>query len=514
MNTARTVSVAVEWSALGRGITWLCVLAPLGFAIALLPLPLAAGLVGGAIACVSVLAQPMVGMAWLLVTVPFGSLVNTQVGGFNFGPTEIVFALMVLGWYARTIMRRQLASPHTLHRTFPFITLPLAVYLYVIASSLTVASSLAISLKELVKWVEVLLVVLFIAWWGERKHVLWLLGVMFVATAAEAVVGLYQTIAYVGPDNFTVLLGGRLVMRAYGTFEQPNPFAAYLNYALPIGVSLLISFFLEKRNSEKKGNLGKIEGNKGNGEQFPSFPPISPNLLYLIVFITLPIIVAASFFSLSRGAWLGLVVGCAILLALRSQRALLWFALAILIGVSLPVLGSLNVLPTAIADRIVDVPKFLGLDLFDPRKVEVTPENFGIVDRMAHWFAAWGMFSDHPWLGVGIGNYAVAYYDYNLKEWPFSLGHAHNFYLNMLAETGVIGATCYLLFVGATLLYAWQVARRSVDVWRAIAFGILGSLVAIAVHNFFDNLYVHGLNIQLGLLLGLLSLLRESHEQI
>jgi O-antigen ligase len=334
-----------------------------------------------------------------------------------------------------------------------------------------------------------------------------------LVTAAEAAVGLYQTFAHIGPGTFTVLLGGQLVMRAYGTFEQPNPFAAYLNYTLPIIVSLLVSWFLEKRQS------GEMRGHQGNGENFRLFPlmlkhrfAVPSNLLYLVVFVALPIIAAASFFSLSRGAWLGLIVGCVVMLVLRSQRAWVWFTLALLIGVSLPVLGSLSVLPTAIADRIADIPKFLGLDLFDPRGIELTPENFGIVDRMAHWFAAWGMFSDYPWLGVGIGNYAVAYYDYNLKEWPFSLGHAHNFYLNMLAETGLIGATCYLLFVMATLVYAWRVARQSVGVWRAVAFGILGSLSAIAVHNFFDNLYVHGMNIQFGLLLGLLGQLRESHE--
>jgi O-antigen ligase len=508
-----------------RGV-WLCVLVALGLAVALLPLSLAAGLVGGALACVSVLAQPFVGVALLIVAVPFGSLVNTQIGGFNFGPTEIVFALTLLGWYARTVARRELSTLHAPRSTLPAIVWSLAAYLFAMSLSLLVASALAISIKELVKWVEVLLIILFITQWVERKHVLILLAIMLVVTAVEATVGLYQTIAYIGPDNFTVLLGGRLVMRAYGTFEQPNPFAAYLNYTLPIGVSLLVGFVLDRR---KQGN--KETGKQGNTRLIRIFTPkpffrgspLSPSLeghpftpsllLSVVALITLPIIAAASFFSLSRGAWLGLVVGCAVMLALRSQRALVWFALAVLVGVSLPVLGSLNVLPTAIADRLADVPKFLGLDLFDPRSVELTSENFGIVDRMAHWFAAWGMFSDQPWLGVGIGNYAVVYYDYNLKEWPFSLGHAHNFYLNMLAETGLLGATCYLLFAVSTVVYAWQVARGCTGVWRALAFGMLGALVAVATHNFFDNLYVHGMNIQFGLLLGLLSQLRESHEQ-
>ena len=124
------------------------------------------------------------------------------------------------------------------------------------------------------------------------------------------------------------------------------------------------------------------------------------------------------------------------------------------------ILGSLNILPSGITDRIADIPTFFGLNLFDPRAVLLTNENFGIVDRMAHWFAAWNMFSANPWLGVGIGNYGVVYPLFGLREWPFSLGHAHNFYLNMLAETGIVGFSMYCLLIGSTLVYAWVAARR------------------------------------------------------
>jgi len=135
--------------------------------------------------------------------------------------------------------------------------------------------------------------------------------------------------------------------------------------------------------------------------------------------------------------------------------------------------------------------------------VLLTNENFALVDRMAHWFAAWSMFNAYPWLGVGIGNYGVVYADFGLPEWPVSLGHAHNFYLNMLAETGLVGLSMYVTLIGSTLAAAWAAARRATGVWRALALGILGALVALAAHNFFDNLYVHGMNLQFGLLLGM-----------
>ena len=39
---------------------------------------------------------------------------------------------------------------------------------------------------------------------------------------------------------------------------------------------------------------------------------------------------------------------------------------------------------------------------------------------------------------------------------------------------------------------------------RALALGLLGSLAMFSIHNLFDNLLVHGVGIQIGVLLGLI----------
>ncbi len=118
------------------------------------------------------------------------------------------------------------------------------------------------------------------------------------------------------------------------------------------------------------------------------------------------------------------------------------------------------------------------------------------------------MFNDHPWLGVGTGNYPVAYPRYAVGRWRDPLGHAHNYYLNVAAEAGLVGFVAYVLLVTACLLEAWRVIRRTRGTgwWNAVALGVLGILVHLSVHNLFDNLYVHSMNVQLGLALGLLVL--------
>jgi O-antigen ligase len=142
----------------------------------------------------------------------------------------------------------------------------------------------------------------------------------------------------------------------------------------------------------------------------------------------------------------------------------------------------------------------------DISSVEVNDNNWAVIERMAHWQAAVGMFTDHPWLGVGIGNYPVAYPQYAVGRWRDPLGHAHNYYLNIAAEAGILGLGAYLLLFGACFVVAWRTIQHAQGYWRAVALGALGILVHLSVHNLFDNLFVHSMNVQLGLVLGLLFL--------
>jgi len=232
--------------------------------------------------------------------------------------------------------------------------------------------------------------------------------------------------------------------------------------------------------------------------------------------------------SWSRGAWLGALAGLiavgavwavAILAdevsdpgarALR-RRVFMFGWLAFALVVLFVLFGGFNLLPAAIESRIGSaVATFTTLDA---RGANITDANFATLERVAHWQAAWDMWRDHFWTGIGIGNYEAAYADYGLPKWPSALGHAHNIYFNMAAEIGFIGLLAYLAFVVSAVGHSWQVARRSSKpAVRGLAIGVLGVLVALAVHNFFDNMYVHGMGVHLALALGLVSALGKEVE--
>jgi O-antigen ligase len=298
----------------------------------------------------------------------------------------------------------------------------------------------------------------------------WVIGAMLLAGGAEAAYGAVQFVTDNGPAAFD--LGGAL--RAFGHFDQPNPFAGYLTTILPLAVAMTMC--------------------RANPTPFRWLAVAASGLL--IVGIGL---------SQSRGAWLGAAVAATCLLLAWSgftRRLLIPCALG---GALLLALAVSGLLPASILDRLGQTVEYFGV--FDVRTVEVTSDNWSVVERMAHWQAGWYMFLANPWLGVGAGNYAQAYPNFYVATWLDPLGHAHNYYINMLAELGVVGGGLLLLLLGLAFTRLGGALVRSEPVggtfWRAVLAGVFGGLVVFCVHNLFDNLFVHSVNVQLGVLLGL-----------
>ncbi|HVU13940.1 MAG TPA: O-antigen ligase family protein [Phototrophicaceae bacterium] len=113
----------------------------------------------------------------------------------------------------------------------------------------------------------------------------------------------------------------------------------------------------------------------------------------------------------------------------------------------------------------------------------------GDVLRFDLWRGALGITREYPFLGVGPGLFGRAY---RLIRDPTyvdnRLGTAHNFYLNSLAENGIIGALIALA-LGVILLRIWWKQWRSADTpSRAIHLeGAFAALIGFGVQSFFDT---------------------------
>jgi len=176
-------------------------------------------------------------------------------------------------------------------------------------------------------------------------------------------------------------------------------------------------------------------------------------------------------------------------------------ALLVVIVLAGGLLAAAEALPAAVVARLTDFLAYVRFE--DVRGVGVNDANYAVMERMAHWQAALGMWESHFWTGVGLGNYEAAYPHFRLVNWPYALGHAHNFYLNLLAETGVIGLGAYLVFAAAIYARLWQATRRLIGWPRGLAVGLAGAWTQLHVHNLVDNLYVNNVHLYAGVLLAL-----------
>jgi len=488
---------------IGRGVVVAGLAVVLALAAALLPIELAAAAVGGLIALGVIAVRPAWGLALLAFSVPYESLRQVPLGGFNAGSTEALVALTGLGWGLHTLAFRR---PIRL----PALGWPVLLLIGFGGLSATVALQPLLSLKELVKWLELLVV------WVVGQNVLTgrraglgLVAALLAAGASEALIGLAQFFLRLGPEAYRF----GPFLRAFGTFSQPNPFGGYLISVLPLALALTL--------------FGWRAWRAGAGSRAGWLVPGAATVL----------VAAALAMTLSRGAWLGFGVAALVVLSLWDPRTLRAIGLLAIVAALVSAAGIANLLPGSVSDRLANVVQYFGV--FDVRTVTPTAANWAIVERMAHWQSGADMFIAHPWTGVGPGNYPAAYPDYQYHRPHFRdpLGHAHNLYLNFLAETGLPGFAAYTAFVLGALI---RTGRQAVAAARtsppgllprgargetsrlpsfppsprgrgaggevfpaAVAAGVFGGLLAMAVHNLFDNLTVHGLTVQVALLLAL-----------
>jgi O-antigen ligase len=127
------------------------------------------------------------------------------------------------------------------------------------------------------------------------------------------------------------------------------------------------------------------------------------------------------------------------------------------------------------------------------------------ISRLMLWSTAWDYFVRFPVFGVGWGNFTHLYgSDLSSFFQPDALA-VHNIYLQLLAETGLVGFVAFLYLVVQSWRQARSQWRSSIDFLDlALAFGVLGALLSVLVQGFVDFLLEGQIPTLLWVLLALL----------
>ncbi|MHB8596571.1 MAG: O-antigen ligase family protein [Ktedonobacteraceae bacterium] len=464
--------------------------------------------------------RPRVALYLMPIAVPWGSLDAINVGTASLNSADLLVGFLAAGWFMSFALHSPAAQYSPRDRdsdTVPrYLILAIVALVGMMVLSMTVATSISDSLKEIVKWLEFLVLVLLGAQYLRTRRQIWtMIVIVLLAGITQAFYGYIQAFYAIGPAAFI----RDASLRVYSTFGQPNPFAGYLNLPLSIAIALLLL------GSNWKTRI------------------LAASAVISIGY--------AEYLTQSRGGEIALSAAVIFIIFLGFPR------LRALIGpIFIAALGIVELFLAGVIPQHVLNPVYKILGLTQISFTSPSPADYSTAERLAHWIAGIHMFLDHPWLGVGIGNYPDVYQNYYITIFVNSLGHAHNYYINIAAEMGAIGLTVFLLFLFALFLAAGsayhaisthtaaakaadqeQPLHREIPAWginnllmrlslrpisitqdtshstrlhtlaqrltndRALAVGLLAALLTVCVHNFVDDLYVHSMTNLIALLL-------------
>ena len=408
-------------------------------------------------------------LAVLAMSIPVQDVGALELFGVNLTFTKVCMICLAVGWSLRVAAGARVSIDS--------IAWGYAAVATALGISIVNAPSVAAWAGEMYRWLAAAFVFLVArSEIREPGHISRIALGIAIGVIGVSVDGMRQVATNDGPPSFVV----NGVLRAYGTFGQPNPLAAYLELSLPILIAISIVPLMNRRRL--------------------LLPPLTLAISTLAVAAgTLTMVLTQS-----RGGWLGFgAAGIVLLLGFpaRARTAVVGGgAVCLALGIAL---GP----GTVLADRLLST-----LDGAAAR-VNVTPETWSNAERRAHWGAALNMVRAFPWTGVGAGGFDNAYREYT-SDWRFrvSRGHAHNGYLHMAAQAGWFGLIAFVSWLGVisrTTIYAWRAAGW---IHSERTLGGLATIAAFAVHSMVDYLNVLSIGLQfaLALAIGLAGLPSES----
>jgi colanic acid/amylovoran biosynthesis glycosyltransferase len=200
------------------------------------------------------------------------------------------------------------------------------------------------------------------------------------------------------------------------------------------------------------------------------------------------LIFAAILLTYSRGAMLALAVIAAFIIRILHIS---WRTTAVIVAIGI---ASLIFLPRSVTERFLTIAQVLPA-----AEAPLHPDS-SFRERRLLMQVAWLMFADNPVSGVGAGNYSARYDEYvdltssEAREYADASDQhfPHNLYLEIAAETGLIGLVLFaavVLAAAATLRDARRRFAAAGDrLMMAAAFGMSVGLAGFLVTALFLHL--------------------------
>lgn len=384
-----------------------------------------------------------------------------------------VFGFLILGllalWIVKTTLDRRLTvSVPSLF--WPLITLFVWGYLQSLsktgASGLRFGVSLDIEATRLA--LEVLLIQLFAFlivanFFAGSKRLLWFRNFLILFGLGLSIFGLIQKFTWNG-KYYWLIQPSTVPPSPFGSFVNHNHFAGFIEMILPIPLAMIFVRVVQKEIAIFYG--------------------------FAVAMMGVAIVISLSRWGMvSLTASIIFVVLFSFQLAVRRARRMgegIWRA------AFLPRIGALALIASTIfigvywagANEVLNRIGQMEVQS-DLRGADEQTSSF-LESRGPIWRDTWAMIRENWLMGVGFGAYETAYPMYSKSNGSIIVSQAHNDYLQIIADCGVIGGGIAIWFAIVLCRNLVRAIQHPNEVKSVMALGCGGGLVAMLVHSLFD----------------------------
>ncbi len=341
---------------------------------------------------------------------------------------EIASTLIILAWLTKKILEKDLSIPYT-----P-VSLLLGIFVLVNILSIYNTTFGYAGIQGLSKIFQYLLLFLIAIDYMDKpsffERVIYLSLIVSGIIAIDGVIQYFLGFDLIRHRNMGIVDGKN---RMTASFEHPNDFGAYLTLIIPLFIGVAIFGKMKKK------------------ARFLYFAAIS--LLFICLALTY-----------SRGAWIGVLAGIVFLSLVNKRRLVPIIFLLFLI--------SLFFIPSSFQNRAKEI---------------FALKNGSNQERIMIWQGAIKMIEVHPIIGHGVNTFCVNYPNYSLPE-SNGRWYAHNCYLQMAGEIGLLGLSVFLMTMLGLFINRLRALKRLRDGNRKVMLaGILSGLFGFLIHSFVDT---------------------------
>jgi len=444
-------------------------------AIAIIPV-----LVVGLFLTYFILRRPELGWFLIVFFLPFERVPTLAIAGVDLKINTVLGFITLFAWILALMFnpKKYKVSPNAL-------AIPLIIFVFTLVLSLTQAVAFSRGLVVLIFILFTIVLAILATNLVNSKEILnKTLVILFLSSLIVGIFGLFQ-------------FGGDVI-------------------GLPQSITLL-----------KEGYTRVVFG-------FPRIQAFSMEPLYLANFLLMPLLVGLAFFfnrtgplnrwpligllalllinlvlTVSRGGYLGFLGALVVLFILLFRQVFTWKNLVF--GVLTVAVVGYGVAFALSRGDYRATNEFLGhVMLADVKQGE------SIQGRLKTYERSLQAYKESPILGIGIGNYGPWHKFYPdatpEKGWDI----VNNQYLELLAETGIVGLSAFILVIVVLIGRSLLALKYAQDIFlKSALIGLLAAFVGVVIqYNFMSTLYIIHIWVLIGLLVAVQNIILKNKKQL